>query len=182
MKIAKNHFFLVFIVLSLTLMHSCRDKVVVQAPNKCKNDPCTNLSGFDCVEGACICPQGKYAVGMICSSLDSNEYYGTSNCSVLDTIKINFIHLTPFNNRIATTLKTKTFWTQMDGFRYRDNAQNLDSLVFAFPRTYKKDTIECSVNGAGRFLETHRLKLRLKYYAIYQNNRLVDSCEVILHK
>ena len=182
MKIAKNHFFLVFIVLSLTMMHSCRDKVVVQAPDKCSSAPCINLSGFDCVEGACVCPQGRYVVGSICSSLAPNEYYGTSNCSALDTIKINFIQLTPFNNRIATTLWTKTFATQMDGFRYRDNAQNLDSLELPFPRTFKKDTVECSVNATGRFFEADKFKLTLKYYAIYQNNRLVDSCSVILHK
>ena len=182
MKIAKNPFFLVFMAYALTLMYSCRDKVVVQAPDKCSSFPCGNLSGFDCVEGACVCPQGKYPVGHICASLNPNEYYGTSNCNTLDTMKINFIQPTPFNNRIATFLTTKTFATQMDGFRYRDNVQDLDSLVLLFPRTFKKDTLECTVNATGRFFETDKLKLTLKYYAIYQNNRLVDSCSVVLHK
>lgn len=169
-------------MLIIIIVPSCREKTIDKEVNKCDSNPCLGLSGFDCVDGACLCPQGKFKIGSYCGLLNNNEYYGTSNCSNLDTIKIDFGQSQQIDERITPILTTKTFATQIDGLRYKDNNLNQDSIVLYFPRTYMKDTIECRVTGAGRFLDISKLKLNLKYYAINQNSRFIESCEMILHK
>ena len=182
MKIPKKNIVFIFVLMIFVTLLSCGEKIIEYAPDKCSTNPCTNLLGFDCVEGICICSKGNYRMGDVCNSLNDNEFYGTSNCSILDTIKIDFRSQTQIDNRIATILTTKNFSTQMDGLRYRDSVQSLDSLALLFPRTFKKDTIECVVKASGRFLSSTQLKLKLKYFAIFQNNRLIDSCQIVLHK
>lgn len=161
---------------------SCREKTIDKEVNKCDSNPCLGLSGFDCVDGACLCPQGKFKIGTYCGLLNINEYYGTSTCNNLDTIKIDFGQSQQIDERIASILTTKTFATQMNGLRYKGSSQNQDSVVLYFPRTYMKDTIECRITAAGRFLDKTKLKLNLKYYAINQNSRFVESCEMILQR
>jgi hypothetical protein len=161
---------------------SCKEVPINKVIDKCDTNPCGDLFGFDCVDGACVCPVGKFKVGITCATLNLNEFFGTSICSKLDTIKIDFGQSTQVGPNISTVLTTKTFATQMNGLRIKDNSQNLDSIVLTFPRTYMKDTIECTVLARGRFIDATKLKLNLKYYAVNQNSRFIESCDIILQK
>ena len=101
MKTFKN-FVLLFPFLFAFIAFSCKEKTIDKEVNKCDSNPCVNLSGFDCVDGACLCPQGKYKLGIFCSVLNANEYYGTSRCSGLDTIRIDFGQAQQIDERIST--------------------------------------------------------------------------------
>ena len=145
----------------------------------------------------CLCPQSSFRIGNYClSSLAANEYYGTG-CTGLDTItlQVGAYNAADYNIQLAYRksnigspgYSSKGSLTQpFAGFRYRDNNKNLDSIHFfldtGFPTFTVRDTIRCLVTGSGRFLEGDKLKIQFRYRAINQNNRLVDSCEMILHK
>jgi hypothetical protein len=191
MKAFKNWLLLTFIF-AVSLASSCKQK---PTPQPCDSNPCANLVGFDCVEGVCKCPQGKFKVGDYCVPLESYQYYGVG-CPQFDTIVLSVGAYRADRDEVPLkyrSSKATDRWPkkgsqsdEYDAFRYRDNNKNLDSISFILDngvdRFFHKDTIVCFVTGNGRFLENDKLRVKFYYRAVNQNRRAVDSCEMILHK
>jgi hypothetical protein len=192
MKAFKNWLFLTF-VFAISLASSCKQK---PTPQPCDSNPCANLVGFDCVEGVCKCPQGKFKVGDYCVPLESYQYYGTG-CPQFDTVILSIGAYNPDREEVPLKCRTSSVrphfpknggeYGEYDAFRYRDNNKNLDSISFILDHGgsdafFYRDTILCFATGKGRFLENDKLRVKFYYRAVNQNRRAVDSCEMILHK
>ena len=193
MKAFKNWLILTFIF-TISLASSCKRK---QTPQPCDSNPCANLVGFDCVDGICKCPQGKYKVGDNCVALESYQYYGVG-CTLFDTIILSVGAYNEQSDEVSIKYRTSNQRRLFPGYpktgfesvpfrgrRYRDNNKSLDSLFFFVDEgtSYTiKDTISCMITAQGRFIENDKLRLKFYYRAIRQNLRLVDSCEMLLHK
>ena len=186
-------YFILFISVGLlAIFYSCNPKDKPM-PSLCDSNPCANLEGFDCLDGQCLCPKGKFKVGDFCVELDTfHEYYGVG-CPLFDTILISGV--TPYvpgligdiakfryrTSGLRPQNSKRGVWSkEMFGTHSKNGTINflLDS-----GRIYKiKDTVSCFVTAKGTLLQGKKLKMTFCYQSLYQNNRIIDSCQMMLYQ
>ncbi|MBL7776029.1 MAG: hypothetical protein JNK89_08505 [Saprospiraceae bacterium] len=149
-------------VFALSLLFSC---------SKCKDepaDPCALVScstGFTCVDGACICPEGNLLYAGNCIPLNANTYVGyNGDCFCYDTLALAILGEGPdrivqmpvvINGAIGSASTTASYFERPDG----------DSIyILQLPmKCFIQDTIPAYPEASGRLQADGSWRLHLLF-------------------
>jgi hypothetical protein len=181
-KIIANLFFLSILV--FFIFGSCKKK------DKCEGVKCINA--YECVDGKCLCPEGKVKIGRSCLTPSKESYYCVSPCFCIDTF---LLEIGKYTSKGDSTLRDIIISDKNGGGRSTDGwyypSPDGDSLYTLFAITpVNDDPFVCKIQGhnlapyfAGKVVNKTELKGKLYWWNPAANGvDLRDSCEVTMQK
>lgn len=190
--------------------------LVIGSCSKCKEETGPNVNpcdvvrgegyvfetGYEFVDGSCICPEGNYTAYGRCRALKENEWYGiTDGCPCVDTL---FLWLEKFEDDSIALFKTND--DVFDGFntdpeyslndaRTRRHGKyryftRLEGDSIAYVDSFYSDLIPCQLDSGpenewvymtGKFTPDRDTLFARFYYRDGATNFLIflDSCDVL---